>query len=98
MAQLKEHLKNASLRETQCRDVGWKTGVPFPAGAGSFYFCHHVQIGCGAHPASYPIVTGDLSPGLKRPECEADHLHLVSRLKMLRTIPPFPNTSSWRGA
>jgi hypothetical protein len=27
----------------------------------------------GARPASYPMGTGDLSPGIKRPEREADH-------------------------
>jgi len=32
---------------------------------------HRVQNGSGAHPASYPMVTEDLCPGLKRPGHEA---------------------------
>jgi hypothetical protein len=32
-----------------------------------------IQTGSEAHPASYPMGTGDLSPGIKRPGCEADH-------------------------
>jgi hypothetical protein len=32
-----------------------------------------VHVGCGVHPASYPVGTGALSPGLKRPGREADH-------------------------
>jgi hypothetical protein len=30
--------------------------------------------GYGTQPASYPVGTGNLSPGLKRPECGAGHL------------------------
>jgi hypothetical protein len=33
-----------------------------------------VQIGSGAHPASYPVISGALSLGVKRPGCDADHL------------------------
>jgi len=33
-----------------------------------------VQTGSGAHPPSYPMDTGTLSPGVKRPGLEADHL------------------------
>jgi hypothetical protein len=32
-----------------------------------------VQIGSGVHPTSYPMGTGALSPGLKRPGRETDH-------------------------
>jgi hypothetical protein len=39
---------------------------------------HSVQTGSGAHPASYSMGAGVSFPGVKRPECEADHaLHLV---------------------
>jgi hypothetical protein len=44
-----------------------------PAGAGNFSLHHRVQNGPGAHPASYPMVTGVLSLGVKRPGREADH-------------------------
>jgi len=33
----------------------------------------HVQTGSGVHPASYPVGTGVLSLGLKRPSREANH-------------------------
>jgi hypothetical protein len=36
-------------------------------------FLHVVQIGSGVHTASYTVGTGALSPGIKRPGCEADH-------------------------
>jgi len=38
----------------------------FPAGAGNFSLHHHVQIGSGAHSASYPVVLGALSLGIKQ--------------------------------
>jgi hypothetical protein len=47
--------------------------VRFPAGAANFSLHHRVQNGSGAHPASYPMGTGDLSLGVKWPVCEADH-------------------------
>jgi hypothetical protein len=47
--------------------------VRFPAGAGNSSLYHRVQIGCGAHPASYPMGTGDYFPGLKLKGREADH-------------------------
>jgi hypothetical protein len=47
--------------------------VRFSAGAGNFSFHHRVQNGSGAHPASYPMVLGDLSLGVKRPGREAVH-------------------------
>jgi hypothetical protein len=34
--------------------TGWKAGVRFLAGAGDIYLLHSVQIGFGAHSASYP--------------------------------------------
>jgi hypothetical protein len=47
--------------------------VRFPAEAGNFSIHHRIQNGSGAHPASYPIGTGALSVGVKRPGREADH-------------------------
>jgi hypothetical protein len=38
-----------------------------------FSLLHVVQTGSWAHPASYPVGTGVLSSGVKRPEREADH-------------------------
>jgi hypothetical protein len=39
--------------------------VRFPAGAGNFSLHHRVQIGSGAHTASFPIGTRDSFPGGK---------------------------------
>jgi hypothetical protein len=49
------------------------SGVRFPAGAGNFSLNHRVQNGSGAHPASYPMVPGALSPEEKQPRREADY-------------------------
>jgi hypothetical protein len=37
-----------------------------------------VETGSEAHPASYPIGTGALSPGIKRPGPEAGHSPAIS--------------------
>jgi hypothetical protein len=37
-----------------------------------FYIRPRIQIGSGAHPVSYPVGTGALSPGEHRPGHEAD--------------------------
>jgi hypothetical protein len=47
---------------------------------------HSVKIGSGAHPASYPMGTD--FPEEERPKREADHLHLVLRLRVSGTLPP----------
>jgi hypothetical protein len=51
----------------------WGSRVRFPAGAGNFSLHHRVQNGTGPHPASYPMVPGALSFGIKWPGREADH-------------------------
>jgi hypothetical protein len=73
----------------------------FLAGAGNFSFHYCVRNGFEAHSISYPMGSGGvaLSLRLKRPGREADHSpHLVPRSRMRGSIPPLPNTSSWRGA
>jgi len=52
-----------------CRLENWGA-IP---SRGREFFCHCFCNGSGAHPASYPVGTGALSPGVKWPECEADH-------------------------
>jgi len=49
--------------------TGWTTEVRFPAGT---RICsrHRVQTGPEVHPDFYPIVTGSLHLGVKRPERE----------------------------
>jgi hypothetical protein len=43
-------------------------------------------------------VAGALSLGVTRSRHEADHLHLVPKLRMYGAIPPLPNKPSCRGA
>jgi hypothetical protein len=47
--------------------------VRLPTGARYSSLLHSVQTVSGAHPASYSIGTGGLSPGVKRPGREADN-------------------------
>jgi hypothetical protein len=49
------------------------TKVPFPEGAGDFYFRHRVQTVSRTHPAQYAMSTGGSIPGVKRPGREAIH-------------------------
>jgi hypothetical protein len=52
-------------------------------------------------PTQHPIqwVPGALSLGVKQPGREADHsLPSSAKVKVSRTVPPLPNTPSWRGA
>jgi hypothetical protein len=69
-------------QSAQSRATGWTTGVRFSVGARDF-FLHSIQTGSGVHQASYPIGTGTLSPGVKRPGRESDHPHLVPRSRMM---------------
>jgi hypothetical protein len=46
------------------RATDWTTGVRFLAGARDFYNPEPPG-GCGAHPASYPMGTGNSIPGNK---------------------------------
>jgi hypothetical protein len=59
----------------------WMNEIQFPAG---FPVCHHIQIGSGTHPTSYPMGTTEFFPkdvsivGVKI----TTKLHLVARLRM----------------
>jgi hypothetical protein len=46
-------------------------------------------MGSGAHPASYPVGTGALSPGIKRPGREADHSPPTSAEVKNASTPPY---------
>jgi hypothetical protein len=61
--------------------------VRSPTGAEDFSSSPCVQTGSGAHPASYPIGTGVLFPGVKRGRgvTLTTHPHLVPRLRMSRS-------------
>jgi hypothetical protein len=75
-------------------------GVHFPAGDWNFSLRHRVQTGSGAHPVSYPMDTGALYLGVKRPGTEADH-SLPSSVEVKECVELYlhsSNTSSWRDA
>jgi len=71
--------------------------IPGRDGKGFFYLCHCVQTGSWDHPASYPMILGVLSPGVKWPRHEADCSPPVPRLRMHGTIPLLPHMSAWHG-
>jgi hypothetical protein len=74
--------------------------VRSPTGAEDFSSSPCVQTGSGAHPASYPMGTGVLSPGVKRGRgvTLTTHPHLVPRLSMSRSYTSSPQAPPWRVA
>jgi hypothetical protein len=54
---------------------GWMAEVGFAAGARDIYV--HYAASKPVHLASYPMVGGDVSPGINRPGREADHSSLL---------------------
>jgi hypothetical protein len=73
--------------------------VWFPAGERDIFFTTASRLTLVPIHAPILWVQGALSLEVKRPEREADHLLLSSaEVKNGRVIPPFPRTSSWRGA
>jgi hypothetical protein len=54
---------------------------------------YHVQTGSGAHPAFYPMGTGALCQGVKRPGREADHSPPTSaevkKMWIFTSTPPY---------
>jgi hypothetical protein len=74
--------------------TSWVAGVQFPAGVTDFSLFHSVQVGPGAHPASYPMVMRVSLPYLKRPEREADHSPPSSaEVKNGEAVRPLSHTS-----
>jgi hypothetical protein len=67
------------------------TGFRFAAGAVIVFSLPSVRIVFGAHPASYPMGIGALSPGVKRPGREPDYSPPSSaEVKNLRTYTSTP--------
>jgi hypothetical protein len=63
-----------------------------------FSLLHSLHTGCEAHPASYPMGTGALSPGEKRPGREVDLSYSSSaEVKNGGAILPLNQPFSWRG-
>jgi hypothetical protein len=61
--------------------AGW-WGLDFSQEREIFSLHPRVQTGSGFHPASYPVDTGALSPGVKLPMREADHSPTSSSTKV----------------
>jgi hypothetical protein len=80
--------------------MGWTAVVRFPAGpSDSFFILHDIQTFPGAHPASYSMCTGVLSPEIKRQEREADHsLPSGTEVKDGGSTPPLLQASSLLGS
>jgi hypothetical protein len=75
-------------------------GVRIPAGAGNFSPRHRVQVGSGAHPASYIMGTGSSFLGDKAAGREIDH-SLPSSAEVKECMELYlhsPITPSWRCA
>ena len=71
--------------------------VRFLARARGFPLLQNIQPCSRVHRASCSMGTTVLSPKIKRPEREADHLPpSTARLRMCRTVPLLPHMSSWR--
>jgi hypothetical protein len=66
-------------------------GIRTSERAENFSLYHRVQNVSGAHPASYPMGTGPLSLGIKKPWHEAGHSPASSaEVKKRGAIPPLP--------
>jgi hypothetical protein len=73
----------------------WEPRRPV-TGIDLLFFYHSLQAGCGVYPASYPWVPGSVSPGVKWPGREVDHLPpFNAEVKNGGAIHPLPHTSSW---
>jgi hypothetical protein len=70
-----------------------RPGFDFPT-LQDFSLLHSVQTDSGAHPVSYLIGTGALSPGIKWLGREADHSPPSAEVKNGGAIPPLPDTPS----
>jgi hypothetical protein len=75
------------------RATCWAARVQFPA-VKDFSLLHSVQPDPGAHPATYQLVPGALSPGVKQPGHESAYsLQSSAEFKKGGAIPSLPNTS-----
>jgi hypothetical protein len=67
-----------------------------PEKSKEFSLLRSVRSGSGIHPIQYRAIFPPWLSG--RGMKLTAHLHLVPRLRMSKTIPSLPHTSSWRGA
>jgi hypothetical protein len=83
-----EHKLGAVVAQSvQCLTTDWTPRVRSPTEAKDFSSSLCIQTGSGAHPASYSVGTGVLSPGVKHDwgVMLTTHPHLVPRLRMSRS-------------
>jgi hypothetical protein len=52
---------------------GVRSGLRIPTGGRAVSLVRNVQPGCEAHPPSYSVGMGAVSPEVKRPRHQADH-------------------------
>jgi len=74
------------------------SGGSSPGRSWEFFLHHYVQAGSEAHQVPYPVDTRCSFLGVKHPVHEADQSPQSNAVKNVWSIPPFPNTPSWRGA
>lgn len=75
------------IRRTKWTIGGWNP--PSPQGGESHFFCET------SIPAVWPLCLPSIRywssfPGLKRPEREVSHAHLLLRLRIVRAVHPIP--------
>jgi hypothetical protein len=68
--------RGGSVDVTKVYGMNGRSSIPFVENR--FSIVHSVQTDYGTHPASYAVVKGTLSPGVKRPVREANHSSLSS--------------------
>jgi hypothetical protein len=97
-AAVHEHLEPGELnRNSDGLRAGRRGSIP--GRVKIFFLLHSLQTGSGAHPVSFQIGTGDLSPMVNRPGREADHSPPSSAETQINgAISPLPRMSSWRSA
>jgi hypothetical protein len=81
--------------------MGWTTeGLEFESRYGEeFSLVQIVQTGSEVYPTSYPMGTGALSSGVKRPGREVDRSPPTSaEVKRMWIYTSTPHTPSWRSA
>jgi hypothetical protein len=74
--------------------MDWKAEVRFPPGTG-ILLLSTLPRRLWAHPTSYPLLPGVLSPRTKRPGRDTEHsLPTSGQVTNDGAIPPLPDTSS----
>jgi hypothetical protein len=77
--------------------MAWMATFRFLTEARDFSLLYNFQTGSEAHPALYPMRTGELFSGGKVPGREADHSSPASA-EVRNDVILLPHISSWRGA